>query len=948
MGSIERCPPFTTAVYDINNPSPSPGSIRTIPELIEYNAQNNAAHLFCIQAVTKPNRTYELLKVTHGDLKDAILRCSKWLISNVRELELPKELQGQIVKGRPIALFTESDLSLVIYLYALLHLGVPVVLLSARLSLVAFQHLLKETDVAAIITSDRLQSFVRDTGVDTSVYTRATFQELTSSSVREPETGVIGAPYHYIADEDRNVLILHSSGSTGLPKPIYQSHRYLLCFTRAHLFQSSSEAQALTLSTLPLYHGYGLITPGLSVGAGQPFCLPPSTIIPNAISTADLLYCAGARSLMTVPSILEDMVGLPANQGLERLIPLNFVAFGGGPLKATIGDRLATAGVKLLNHYGATEVGPIAPIFSPPQDYNWHYFRLRKDMNLELLPNGEGKYSIRAHPFGWKTAFDIQDCLVEDPNNPGRDFKNEGRKDDVVVLATGEKVSPQILELMVEERPDVKSAIAFGDNQFEIGLIIEPHASTGNLDQEQFIHSVWQTITEANKKMDAHGRISSPSSLILAISKPLPRSDKGSVMRKEAYRIFDTEIMSVYQRLEDSVLAQDVSPLDMDNLESSLLDLIRKQLGFQKSNQSFSVEDDFFELGMDSLQTIRLRRLLVASLDKTLINGVSNNYITPDFVYRHSSISHLAAAILAANSTEEHREDTQVVIEQLIERYSFKNEPRIVVLLTGATGSLGSHLLAHLVSLPTVHQVICLNRRSPNAEPGTSPDSKQVKACKSRELVITDEGWSKVKVFESDSYIECLGLQQSDYAYVSEQVTHILHNAWPVNFKRNLQSFQNQFATLQNLIKLASRASNERKCTPKRMIFISSIAVVGQYPQNFGSGMIPEIPMIKSDYVNSFGYGQAKFVCEKLMEQAATALSGKVEAVSIRIGQMSASQKSGYWNTVEHLAALIKSSQSIKSLPQLRGVSFSNTSRFMLNPTDSFLVTCRHHRSSNI
>jgi acyl-coenzyme A synthetase/AMP-(fatty) acid ligase len=39
-----------------------------------------------------------------------------------------------------------------------------------------------------------------------------------------------------IQEDDRNVLILHSSGTTGLPKPIYLAHRYLLGYAACHRF----------------------------------------------------------------------------------------------------------------------------------------------------------------------------------------------------------------------------------------------------------------------------------------------------------------------------------------------------------------------------------------------------------------------------------------------------------------------------------------------------------------------------------------------------------------------------------------------------------------------------------------------------------------------------------------------------------------------------------------
>ena len=59
---------------------------------------------------------------------------------------------------------------------------------------------------------------------------------------------------YYTREDDRNVLILHSSGTAGLPKPIYQSHKWLLSFAACHDFSSDVEALSLSLSTLPLYH----------------------------------------------------------------------------------------------------------------------------------------------------------------------------------------------------------------------------------------------------------------------------------------------------------------------------------------------------------------------------------------------------------------------------------------------------------------------------------------------------------------------------------------------------------------------------------------------------------------------------------------------------------------------------------------------------------------------
>jgi long-subunit acyl-CoA synthetase (AMP-forming) len=69
-----------------------------------------------------------------------------------------------------------------------------------------------------------------------------------------PQSETICYPGCYASESDCSAIILHSSGTTGLPKPVYQPHRWLLSFCANYQYDSIDEATSPILSTLPVYH----------------------------------------------------------------------------------------------------------------------------------------------------------------------------------------------------------------------------------------------------------------------------------------------------------------------------------------------------------------------------------------------------------------------------------------------------------------------------------------------------------------------------------------------------------------------------------------------------------------------------------------------------------------------------------------------------------------------
>lgn len=931
------------------------GDVATLPELIEFNAKYNPDHVFCLQTLTgfdiHRSEQQNFLRVTHGEFHRAVGACQEWLRSNVPGLELPSPDAGKgYKKGPAIAILMESDICLFTYLSALVGLGIPTLLLSARLSPTAIENLLRKTNARWILTTPRLkhkaeESTQRTAGDDgsmeRSVHLRAEFDKIYKSSAMgssssKEKSQSICHPGHYISEDDRDVLILHSSGTTGLPKPIFTANRYLLGYAACHDLQEDEVASKVNLSTLPLYHGFGLLAPGLSMSIGLTVCFPPSSIIPSADSTLKILELSKANFVMTVPAILEEIAASPEETVLASLKDLGFVLWGGGPLKAVVREKLAELKLNLVNHSGATEVGALGSVFVPDETYNSKYIRFRQDMGLkfdkvESEDGGAQQWTMNAYPFGWEEPFVLQDKLVTNSERPGVEFEILGRNDDLLVLGTGEKVLPQILELTLASKPGVKAALAFGEGQFEVGVIVEPLQPV--TDVQAFKSELWPTVLEAGTKMDSHARVSSLESVLIVSPGTLPRSDKGSVMRKEAYKLLDSEITKVYQNLENQASSDDAIKADSPTFAQDLRDLLLDTLEWKGRSEEFAVETDFFEFGMDSLQAVRFRRALLPTL---LYNRkVEASAIPRDFLYRYPSISAIVQYVQASGDGVVSMDQKQITIESTVDdqvRKLSEMKEGACVLLTGSTGSLGSHLVHHLCEKGSVNKLVCLVRKSTSkdgSDPG--PLKRQIRAMAEKGLDLSDDGLKKLEVIETNTAEPYLGIPASSYRELSMTVTHILHNAWPVDFMRHFQSFGAQFDTLRGLLHLAREIHFRNHSAKPTLQFVSSIATIGRYGEKHDSVIVTEDVVSDVNCTNGLGYAEAKLACEMMLETARTSYGDEINVRSVRVGQMSGARQSGYWKSSEHFPALVKSSKTIGVLPQVKGVcdlSSSNTLTF--------------------
>lgn len=240
----------------------------------------------------------------------------------------------------------------------------------------------------------------------------------------------------------------------------------------------------------------------------------------------------------------------------------------------------------------------------------------------------------------------------------------------------------------------------------------------------------------------------------------------------------------------------------------------------------------------------------------------------------------------------------------------------IAVAVTGATGSLGAHLVSHFASLPDVKTVFCLNRYSASAS--ADPEGRQAKALASRGIRLSQEAKSKLRVLTVDSAKPLLGLQEKGYLDLCKTTTHIVHNAWAMTGKRPVGQLELQFAAMRNMIYLARDAAASQ-LSKISFLFVSSIAVMGHHSLIPGNDRCAPEERAVLDQILPNGYAQAKWVCERMLDETLHRHPDTFRTMSVRPGQIAGSTTSGYWNADEHLSFLIKSSQTLNILPNLSG-----------------------------
>ncbi|KAI2470038.1 hypothetical protein F4781DRAFT_421566 [Annulohypoxylon bovei var. microspora] len=794
-----------------------------------------------------------------------------------------------------LAYIGPQDLLYAISVLACIKTGYKLLLISTRNTLEANLSLFEKTDC---------KTFISPTNFPLPVVK----QVLTARPMRHLETPELdywfnekleGKPYPYTKSfseaRAEPFVVLHTSGSTGLPKPIVQTHATISPLDAFGALPSLGQqptypamcAGKRVYMAFPLFHCAGItmllpapIFAGFTVVLG-PF--PPSVDVINGVHVH-----GNVQQSCLVPTMLVDLANNP--EYLQNLGRLELIAYGGGPCPKAVSDLISTK-TMLLASFGSTECSLFPAQLCNSEDsayislspvLGYEYRPFSGDLYEQVIVRNPAleKYQGIFGTFPELNEWPMKDLFLRHPTNKNL-WLYKGRADDIIVFSTGEKLNPLDMESIVGANPAVSAVLVTGLGRFQSSLLVEavkPPASEAQ--KEELLKVLWPSIQAANKEIPSYGRIYRHMIVFTSTDKPMLRAGKGTVQRRLTVDMYTPELDALYN-------ANELSDIDANSL---------------------SLDTDLFELGLDSLQVTGITRELNRYLS---LHGKPQSLDTRT-VYSNSSISALKTVIsvlIEGRALLQNRETDTQKMRKLYELHTAnmpisgrkaqsKPSDGHVFLLTGSTGSLGSYILDSLHKDPSIRRIYCLNRGPESLE-------RQQKSQPVKDLQPLPD---KVQCLDADLSKSYFGLSIQEYKELLGQVTHIVHNAWQVDFNLSIDSFASHIGIVRRLVDFSSHSR-----FGAQLFFVSSVSATGGH-----AGTVAEQIFEGWNTPGETGYGKSKFVSERLLDAAAK--DSEVPTIVCRVGQVAGpTSTSGMWLKREWLPSLIASSKYLGKLPSSIG-----------------------------
>ena len=570
-------------------------------------------------------------------------------------------------------------------------------------------------------------------------------------------------------DPDALAQILFTSGTTGVSKGVMLSQRNIVSNINEIYrmdYAQNLKCDRVVLSVLPIYHTFELTVDNLGViYCGATVCINDKlenivanlnrfrpAVILAVPAIAEVFYkkvmegieSGGNRKKIAFARYLSWFLKLFKIDARRRLYKsllkkfggnLTNVIVGGAALREEVARTFEEFGINMYQGYGLTECAPLISANYPNVN---KFGSVGKPVSYMDVRIDDGEIVVRGPGVMlgyYKNPEATAEAFTEDGYLRTGDlghFDEEGylyitgRSKNLIILDNGKNIYPEELEAHIATIEGVKDVMVYESNG-KLAAAVHPVDVTDKSVQK----GIRQKVKEINSALPSYKRVV----VLNFVAREFPKTTTLKIKRKEA--------MQMIEQVMDKQKVPYVPPKTEE--QKRILEAFEKVLGCK----GIGIKESFFDIGGDSL----------AAFEVAAILGIQAQEL-----YECPTAEQLEGVLLASLEEAESEQCSTDINACITHNANVEYEQGIsCVLLTGATGFLGSHILRELLKRKL--RVICLVRSQERLE--RLLEFYFPKEYKSFQYLVTIGDITKPR----------FGLSDEVYRLLTEEVDMVIHTA---------------------------------------------------------------------------------------------------------------------------------------------------------------------------
>lgn len=514
-------------------------------------------------------------KVTYRKLANAVNAISHWITNTL----------GPGENFPTISYLGPNDLSHNVALLASIKAGYKLLLTSPRYGTIGQARLMKENQCNHLLISsasptDAAKAIAAEHG-DLHIWTLPDLAELYDIECKFTYTKT------YAQAKNEPLVVIHTSGTSGFPKPMLWTHEFGYLFGRQRQLRPPGGFELLDtymmntrmLSMCPPFHA-GLLFASLFLTfySGDTIIYPPAGLPATIATVAEVVTHSSppVGCLFLLPAHMDELGSDAAMvEGMVRGGVQTVVWAGGSVMQSSI--DIVSSRLGLFTCLGSTETGmwPSIRRLTGENDTQKDLTSLcfHPQANIEFRHQTDDLYSavfVRNSDleeiqsifcvFPELDEFNTKD-LFRYVSGTGKEsfWTHHGRSDDLQMFHSGGKWHPAMTErrILAEHPGIIQEILIIGMGLDKAVVLIEPTAklrlelgdgsaaATAKDMGGEFMNQIWLTIERINKDLPVYARIGQSQIIVTDVARPMLRTGKGNVQRKQTVKEYEREIQVV-------------------------------------------------------------------------------------------------------------------------------------------------------------------------------------------------------------------------------------------------------------------------------------------------------------------------------------------------------------------------------------------------------------------